>query len=73
MKRVLRCIVVGMMIVLMGMVAWIPVLQAKEACDEALVDCMTDAAHILLSGSLSTFGVFATGCAMGYSWCLKYY
>ncbi len=45
----------------------------KEECDKALVKCSVDAVIAGILSGPQTFLLFASGCLMGYTWCLKYY
>jgi len=50
-----------------------PVLVAGKECEEAFMRCGADA---LITAVISGPGagiVYATGCLLGYTWCLKYY
>jgi hypothetical protein len=45
----------------------------KEECDRALTKCSVDAVIAGILSGPQTFLLFASGCLMGYTWCLKYY
>lgn len=48
-------------------------LHASETCERALVRCSVDAVVSLFFSGPSVFGLYSTGCLLGYAWCLKYY
>jgi len=46
---------------------------SADVCEKALSRCAVDAVIAGLFSGPQSFLLYASGCFMGYSWCLKYY
>jgi hypothetical protein len=67
-----RLVVAGLILSLI-VVFSTPGFASKQDCEDALIKCGVDATVAGLFSGPQTFLAYATGCLMGYSWCLKYY
>jgi len=66
-------IIVGALLLLALLQVTAPFMQAKNVCIDAVVKCGADALIAGAFGGLEVFGMYAAGCIVGYSWCIKYY
>ena len=70
-SRKYKKIMGALLLFLMAHALFLP-LHAVRICDEALSECASDALVTLIFGGPHAFALYASGCLMGYSWCLKY-
>jgi hypothetical protein len=69
-KKITR-FMMGLAIVMLILTAAPYQLEAR-VCERALQSCLVDAVITSFFGGPGAGGAWATGCSIGYAWCLRY-
>lgn len=67
-KRVFGLLVLGLLVLLAH-----PFMATAGVCEEAVGRCVVEAVISGIFGGSPALFAHATGCVVGYQWCLKYY
>lgn len=68
-KKVLTAVLTLFVLVL----ASAPYALDAGVCEKALVKCSVDVVIIGILSGFQSAAIYASGCLLGYSWCLQYY
>ena len=64
---------IGVLVIALVGVVSVSAQGNNEICGQALEKCAVQAVMAGMFGGMNSFAAYASGCFMGYNWCLKYY
>ena len=63
----------GVLVLALFGVLSMPTYGSGDVCYDALEKCAVQAIMAGMFGGMNSFASYASGCFIGYDWCLKYY